>query len=238
MRAAAIAVAPTNHGYTDVYVYNFTIDQISKFSILKETEPGHERTHVINGNVEPDIQSDFDKAVFTIQQSEIPATFRPISVNYDRAFDVVNDFNAHRNLVDEMVGHFGINWVGTWLSAVLMDVSTTLTNMKPVQHFVFPDGSVLVFELTDFDPTSLSLTLVFVRGTDADGNAIHQTADGYSGDSGTVVGPQSRDSHIQYASGLGLEAFIEVVDQVCRTTLSCQWTCGPSICNYQCSRAC
>ena len=240
MRASAIAAAPTNFGYTDVYVYNFTVDSILKYSVLKETEPGHEWTHVINKDVEQDIQGDFDKAVFTIQTLEIPATLRPIPVSgvYQSAFDVVNDTNAQRDLVSMVPNHFGISWVGTWVGGAFISVSTRLSNMSPVMHFEFPDGSILVFEATDFDPLSLTFTLVFLRGTDADGNAIHQTADGYSGDSGITVGEQSRDAHREFLGGLGLGTSVDFVDGACHTTLSCTWTCGPSNCTYACTRAC
>jgi len=164
MQASAIAAAPTNSGYTDVYVYNFTVDSISKYSVLKETEPGHEWTHVINGDVEQDIQGDFDKAVFTIQTFEIPATLRPIEVlspNYPTAFNVVNDTNAQRNLVSWLPECYGLSWVGGWLGGAFISVSNRLSNAKPVVHFEFSDGSVLVFEATNFDPLSLTFTLVF-----------------------------------------------------------------------------
>ncbi len=206
MRNMATNLAPPFSVDRMVYIYDFSTERITKYLVDKETEPGSSFIYVREAQIESAISIDFETAIIALQSLTIPMN-NPIDVtDYPTAFDVVNNSNAQRALVELARDVEGWRWEPLWWGSAAINVTNRLTGVTVTIRYNFPDGSTVLFRLTDFDPEDLSFSLQFVNAQDGHGNSIHQTAMGFVGDTGTTgpTGSSSRDAFIGFLNGIGV----------------------------------
>lgn len=180
-----------------VFVFDFGRGLLSKYQVEVERDAsfGWVVKTAVPGTVGPRKQQQWEEAV-ALYEASLSAPAYP-SPRGETAYDVINDDNAHRDLLD----HYRIlrGWMWHWdrIQMVLTALQGRLSNVEYVLVFQWPDGSFLRLEFVTYDTVTGTIQMKPVYAEDGDGNVIHlqENADGYVGDTGQTTNPGAMTSY-------------------------------------------
>lgn len=174
-----------------VFVFDFGRGLLSKYIVEVERDAsfGWIVKTATPGSVGARKQQQWDEAL-AFYEASLSAPAYP-SPRGQTAYDVVNDDNAHRELLDHYRDLRGWMWQWDRIQMVLIALQGKLSNVDYVLVFQWPDGSFMRMKFITYDTVTGTIEMEPVYAQDGDGNVIHlqENAAGYIGDTGETTNP-------------------------------------------------